>query len=197
VVTKDVPPYAIVGGNPAKIIKYRFSDEIISDLLDIAWWDWDFETVKKRSADFRLPVEAFVDKYKPRGKTKRTPYQGNPNFLFFSDFNTDFSIWERVVQEYCKTYGNDQNTTFTYYLDENEHTDAAITALVEILSNFGSFNSNIVVQVGQYNEEKMIANASHYITSRAHDSVRRSCIADKYGVKIVSGFDVPMFTSMK
>lgn len=40
VVTKDVPPYAIVGGNPARVIKMRFSDEIISDLLECAWWDY-------------------------------------------------------------------------------------------------------------------------------------------------------------
>jgi acetyltransferase-like isoleucine patch superfamily enzyme len=43
VVTKDVPPYAIVGGNPAKIIKYRFSDEIIADLQRIQWWDFSVE----------------------------------------------------------------------------------------------------------------------------------------------------------
>ncbi|MCH8495545.1 MAG: Vat family streptogramin A O-acetyltransferase [Balneolales bacterium] len=41
VVTKDVPPYSIVGGNPAKIIKSRFDEHTISQLLDIAWWDWE------------------------------------------------------------------------------------------------------------------------------------------------------------
>lgn len=45
VVTKDVPPYAIVGGVPAKIIKYRFPQEIIDQLLEIRWWDLPFETV--------------------------------------------------------------------------------------------------------------------------------------------------------
>lgn len=39
VVTKDVPDYCIVAGNPARIIKKRFSDEQIKDLLEIAWWD--------------------------------------------------------------------------------------------------------------------------------------------------------------
>lgn len=40
-VTKDVPPYAVVGGNPSKLIKYRFSDEHIRQLLEIRWWDLD------------------------------------------------------------------------------------------------------------------------------------------------------------
>jgi chloramphenicol O-acetyltransferase type B len=43
VVTKDVPEYAVVGGVPAKVIRYRFSREIIESLLSISWWDWPKE----------------------------------------------------------------------------------------------------------------------------------------------------------
>lgn len=45
VVTKDVEPYTIVGGNPAKCIKKRFSEDIISKLLELQWWDWDIEKI--------------------------------------------------------------------------------------------------------------------------------------------------------
>ena len=44
-VTSDVPPYSIVGGNPAKVIKKRFPDETIQQLLDLKWWDWDIEKI--------------------------------------------------------------------------------------------------------------------------------------------------------
>jgi virginiamycin A acetyltransferase len=47
VVTKDVPPYAIVGGNPAKIIRKRFLDSDIEQLLTLAWWDWDFDKISR------------------------------------------------------------------------------------------------------------------------------------------------------
>lgn len=46
-VATKVPPYAIVGGNPAQILRMRFSPEIISELLAIAWWDWDIEKVTR------------------------------------------------------------------------------------------------------------------------------------------------------
>ncbi|NOU72973.1 chloramphenicol acetyltransferase [Paenibacillus sp. LMG 31458] len=45
VVTKDVPPYSIVGGNPAKLIRYRFDEETINILNTIKWWDWDIEKI--------------------------------------------------------------------------------------------------------------------------------------------------------
>ncbi len=46
-VTKNVPPYAMVGGNPAQIIRFRFNDRQISKLLQIAWWFWDDDQIKK------------------------------------------------------------------------------------------------------------------------------------------------------
>lgn len=45
VVTRDVEPYAVVGGNPAKVIRKRFDDATIAELLRIRWWDWDVETI--------------------------------------------------------------------------------------------------------------------------------------------------------
>lgn len=46
-VTKDVPPYALVGGNPAKIIKYRFTEQQIQALLEIKWWDWEESKIRE------------------------------------------------------------------------------------------------------------------------------------------------------
>ena len=46
-VVKNVEPYSIVGGNPAKFIKYRFTSEQIQKLLEIKWWNWDDEKINK------------------------------------------------------------------------------------------------------------------------------------------------------
>lgn len=46
-VSKDVPPYAIVGGNPAKLIRSRFAPEIVERLLEIRWWDWPEERIRR------------------------------------------------------------------------------------------------------------------------------------------------------
>lgn len=47
VVTKNVEPYAVIGGNPAEVIKYRFSDDKIKKLLTLTWWDWSESKVKE------------------------------------------------------------------------------------------------------------------------------------------------------
>lgn len=52
-VTKDVPPYAIVGGVPAKVIRKRFEASVIENLLKIKWWDWSIEKISERLTDIR------------------------------------------------------------------------------------------------------------------------------------------------
>lgn len=68
IVTKDLPSYAIAVGVPARIVGYRFEEKIVEKLLDIAWWDWDTDLFKDRYLDFRLPIEAFIEKYEGKGK---------------------------------------------------------------------------------------------------------------------------------
>ena len=59
VVTSDVPPYSIVGGNPAKEIRKRLPDDVIERLLDLAWWDWPVERIREASdALMRADIDA-------------------------------------------------------------------------------------------------------------------------------------------
>ncbi len=65
VVTKDVAPYEIVAGVPARTIRKRFPDEVIERLLEIAWWNWDRKMLKERFADFN-DLNVFLEKYSTR-----------------------------------------------------------------------------------------------------------------------------------
>jgi phosphonate metabolism protein (transferase hexapeptide repeat family) len=63
VVTKDIPPYAIAVGVPAKVIKYRFDENTIASLLTIEWWNWDRKTLEKNFKDLN-DVPSFIEKFK-------------------------------------------------------------------------------------------------------------------------------------
>ncbi|QGZ34473.1 DapH/DapD/GlmU-related protein [Stappia indica] len=64
VVSRDVAPYTIVGGVPARLIRERFSAETVARMQALAWWDWSHERLRETLEDFRsLDAEAFLERY--------------------------------------------------------------------------------------------------------------------------------------
>lgn len=64
VVTKDVPPYAIVAGNPAKIVKFRFNENQIESLLKISWWNWSEDRIKSEAMLlWSGDINKFIDRH--------------------------------------------------------------------------------------------------------------------------------------
>jgi acetyltransferase-like isoleucine patch superfamily enzyme len=69
VVTKDVPPYSICAGNPARLVRFRFPPGTIEALLRIAWWNWPPETLSAAAPLLQSgDVEAFIAKYGEPGE---------------------------------------------------------------------------------------------------------------------------------
>lgn len=64
VVTRDIPPFAVAVGNPARVIRFRFPEEIQASLLRIAWWNWSHAELAAALPDIRgLTAEAFCERY--------------------------------------------------------------------------------------------------------------------------------------
>lgn len=63
VVTKDVPPYSVVTGVPARVIKYRFTEEQIHQLEKIKWWNWPIDKIKENYLSFSN-INDFINKFK-------------------------------------------------------------------------------------------------------------------------------------
>ncbi|NKS84722.1 hypothetical protein GS571_03705 [Rhodococcus hoagii] len=79
VVSRDVEPYSIVVGNPARVIRKRFSDSQIRDLVEIGWWRWPASVVADRCADLSSQnIDAFIERYRgaPDGRKFTTEPEG-------------------------------------------------------------------------------------------------------------------------
>lgn len=93
---KDVPPYAIVVGNPFRILRYRFDESVIASLLQIAWWEWPPEVIASRAESFYAPIEEFVAMYLSQAGTPQTLAKPPSPLLptVKAEFKLDTSTWK-------------------------------------------------------------------------------------------------------
>lgn len=195
VVTKDVPPYAIVGGNPARVLRYRFGKDTIDALQKIAWWDWDEETQRIRKEDFALPVEEFVRKYLPSAEGIGTmhPSGHGSNTVFFPiDLNEPFPLYPKVLDEFFEK--DRPNAELLIYLPEKLSTKKNIRTVERTLKKYEARDCCVTLQAGLTLDERMLMQgADYYITTRSEATVHRTCLAEQYGVKVLYGTDWPVF----
>ena len=206
VVSKSVPPYAIVAGNPAKIIGYRFEEEQIAALLEIAWWEWDAEKVVKATPLLINNVDAFIDEYIEEARHKKEnirPIDINPIeklgtgenkiYYYVPDFATDYPTYKRVIEEFVDEYEG-TNTELLMYIKADGREDEHLQLLDDIFAKYNDRNTYINLFIGDVEDERSImCQVDGFITSRCSKNVYRVDIANEYGVKIIAGVDKPIF----
>lgn len=203
VVVKDVPPYAIVGGNPTKIIKYRFPKETIERLRRIAWWDWDGEKICECREDMYGEVEDFAIKYDltmqtlPRKSGQYIERLGKPDtpvFVYFMDFDDDYPVYKHVITSFLRKYPNAEAELVLCYNAQSEEDTHKMQELISILEKQTCMNALVnVYGISVSDEEGIMSEADYYITNRDCRTLGRAAYADRYQVKILSGVDIPLF----
>lgn len=205
VVTKDVPPYAIVGGNPAKILRYRFDEDTIAGLQKIAWWDWTVQLHRQRRKDFLLPAPEFVAKYLPEAEKQlqrsrivplRTPeaenVRGIETILVIPDCSDKYPLYPKILEQYfseCRP-----ELKLLIYLPARDTTPENLCSIDRILRQYEDCDCDVILQTGEDLDEHMLfQHADYYVTTRSRETVYRTCLADLYHVKILYGTDEPLF----
>ena len=139
-VVKSVEPYSIVGGNPAKHIKCRFSPEQIKNLLEIKWWDWSENRINKY---MNLMLSNDIDKF------IKIAMSDNEYYFLLDDVN--YSLIDETVSFSTDEDNNDNNnlidTTDDLFIDEVdsslENSGVIDSSLNEILENSGVIDSSL------------------------------------------------------
>lgn len=205
-VVKDVPPYALVGGNPAKIIKYRFSKEIIDKLLTIQWWNWSDDKIKENNEFFKSQdITAFCNKFYDEAvdnnrKIKDIQISRLDNtYLFFMDFTDPYAIWKRVIREFVRKFKSKEDCLLILYIDKeysnnNVELINSLHQFIHELSTAENFKCSINAYIStKENERAIFKKVDYFITNRSKYTILYSEYAYENNVKIISGVDMPIF----
>lgn len=194
VVGKDIPPYAIAVGNPARVIKYRFDEETIKKLLAVKWWNWDLEKV----AD-NIPLMNDVGKflaahYSPEEFPKDEFTQKLNNFegghcvyQFIPDFEAQSPLWLKVVQDFSKA--NLETAALVIWLgkDATEENSQALTEAI------GDSKNILVFKHDKNFSPAALRKATHFIATREMTTLEALDYLWTTDVKIVSALDNNIF----
>ncbi|WP_297569139.1 CatB-related O-acetyltransferase [uncultured Anaerovibrio sp.] len=151
VVAKDVPPYSIVVGNPARVIKYRFEPDVIQRLQEIKWWYWPEEEIKAK-----YPLMKDMDRFLAacqdihfgdnEDDTVRSLklLKSDSYYIYYmvADFSMTDSVWRHVLEEYLNTFSEDNKVLLVVEIPENS--ERYVAEMTKIIAKAGE-NAPIVV----------------------------------------------------
>ncbi len=206
VVTRDVPSYAIVAGNPAKVIGYRFTEEQIEKLNLIRWWNWSSEKVLENASLLYGDVDEFINRHISEAieEIKNIPYvdikpipKNNLGeekiLLYIPDFEQDYPTYPRVLRSFIEAYA-DTNHELLLYIREDQLLDEKLAILNDIFEDYDEVNTYVNLFIGNVEDERaLFAQVDGYITNRDKDNVLHIDMADMFGIQCISGVDKPIF----
>lgn len=197
VVAKDIPPYAIAVGNPARVVKYRFDEETIKKMLAVKWWNWSLEKI---ADNFPLmnDVEKFLaTHYSP--ELEEFPEDeftqklnnfggGEPVYHFISDFEAKNPLWLNVIQDFQKA--KLENAVLAIWLPKNS-TEENVRSLSEAIGD----NKNILTFKHEENfSPAALRKGTHFITTREMITLEALDYLWDTDVKIISALDKGIFS---
>lgn len=201
-VVSDIPPYAVAGGNPAKVIGYRFSRDIIERLQIIRWWDWSEEKLIRNASCFTEDVEGFCDRFFDEEnrvflarRGSRIPTEEDIYFTFV-DFYENYCNYVHILQSFLEVYAGDEQKRLVLFVQndtENQISERSMSDLLDIISqieNTPAIQCKVSLEVGDNAAaENIFVRCQHYLISRTYRAVHFSCLADLLGIETLSGVD--------
>ncbi len=202
IVTKDVPPYAIVGGNPMRIIKYRYNEEQIKQLRQVKWWQLDNDIIDANKELFTLDLEEFVkefEQYKNNGDKDSNNSQAlniktnSQSILLIPDYNDPYPVYVKAIKEYLETYTKDDDISLIIYIEPDTRINKRIEELEQIIKITDDMPDIVVANEQITDESCLFKSSDYFITTRSRQTMRRLDLCDEYEVAGLSGVDQPVF----
>lgn len=200
VVTKDIPPYAIAGGVPAKVINYRFAPEVIEKFQGIQWWYWSAEKIRSHHKWFERSAEEFTERFyqealqmhEKQAKELEIVRKAK-QYLFFMDIDEPYSLWKKVIKAFCDKFRDDPDCGLILFMYQNDYTERYYKEIEKFVEPIEA-ECDIFLYFGEQDAVPAIFRyVDTLITNRSGDCVYQTCMADLYGVNKIAAVDIPIF----
>lgn len=195
-VTKDVPPYAVIEGQPGKITNYRFDEETRQKLNQIKWWYWPEEKITKNTLLFNEDINAFIEKFYQveipsllndniNNLIQTLHRQKHQLYYFIPDLDEPNPIWENFIPEFINHFSASDHVAL-FLITKTPRVSTAIKQLIEnktdapkiyFLSDTDDTNLNIFSQM------------TYFVTTKDISSIRYVDYAFDYGINVLFGTD--------
>lgn len=201
-VVSDVPPYAVVGGNPAKVIGYRFPKHIIEKMQKIQWWYWELDKILKHADYFTEDLDEFCRKFYEEANekyllySKRKPDNEDAYFVFV-DYYESYSSYPYILESFLDSFIQYHDKKLILFIQDDcdaegigDEVIQGIQKLLDEIRNTPEILCKVEWKRGnQKSAEEVFYQCSHFIVTRTYQAVYFSCMADLYGMEIISGVD--------
>ena len=201
VVAKDIPPYAIAVGNPARIVKYRFDEATIKKLLAVKWWNWDLKKIADNLSLIQ-DVEKFLEThYSPELENfpeddfsrRLNNFGGRYVYQFIADFRANQPLWIKIVHDFCQS--NFENNLLGIYLGKGATKEDFQSLAAEV--NRPGINAGKNILAVDMDEKifspTALRKGTHFITTREMTTLEALDYLWNTDVKIVSALDDNIF----
>ena len=200
VVREDVPPYAVVAGNPAKVIQRRFTADIIDKLQKIKWWYWD-----KAKIEERLPLMDDAEKFAAQFNVPdfslfklelftAMKSAGFKIYFTIADFNVTNPVWDNVVNQYVRDYSAiEKSFLIVGFLNDVEN-EKILSRIDELKVETELSKVNIMtVNLNERFQLELLQNIDVFISNR--EDISSVCVdyAANFDKQIISGLDDKIF----
>lgn len=203
VIAKNVPPYAVVVGNPAKVIKYRFPENIIEKLQKIKWWNWPEDKIKNTIDEMKTP-DVFVEKFNPKTninvlteaavELQGLRQDGYEIFCFAVDFSDKKPVWEKVISQYLNKYTLADKKALLLEVSPKDMESKEMQEIYLMLQQAGE-NAPLIMSHNTKDEipVDVLSSIDIFITNKEDISSQYIDYATDYGVELLFGTDAIIF----
>lgn len=201
-VVSDVPAYAVVGGNPARLIGYRYTKEQIEKLQKIQWWYWNTDKIMRYAEYFTEDIDRFCDRFYDEAEAEYESYiknreQKKDTYFVFVDYYEEYCSFPYILESFLDMYSKEEEKELLLFIRDDCSVEKIEDALLDNLLNVVNditmspeILSSVEVRRGTFIEAKScFLNCSHFITTRTYNTVYFTCLAEQLGIEIISGVD--------